>query len=146
MTIGQLDTGMHSFSVVLKPNSSFVELDAFIFHGDFETACNYDPEVVDCCAPPVNINDPIFTDFKIDIFPNPTSSQLTISFSLKEAQEISIEMIDVNGRRFLLRENEPFEQTENVLNLELEGIPSGIYYLTMTGTHSFVSHKIVVAK
>ncbi|MCB0522609.1 MAG: T9SS type A sorting domain-containing protein [Lewinellaceae bacterium] len=80
----------------------------------------------------------------LSVFPNPTSSDFTIEMDLPEAMEMSMEVVDILGRRVaILAENIVFQKGKQRITIDTGDWPSGIYSLRFqTGGRSF-SKKII---
>ena len=76
------------------------------------------------------------------IFPNPFKEILTISFSQKMMQSISVSIFDVNGKQVFVKDYQPIL----LLKLNLEHISEGTYFLNMTSGTSFFSAKLIKNK
>ena len=68
------------------------------------------------------------------VFPNPFSNSSTISFTLSQAQKVSIKIYDVNGRLLKTLANTQFEAGTqqliwNAKNEKGNPVLSGIYFL-----------------
>lgn len=77
----------------------------------------------------VNLNCNNFSDF--EIFPNPTQGRLKIFFPNKMNAEKYVVM-NAHGKILLEKEVNGFYEGEEI-NLDLEGLPNGIYYFNLIG-------------
>ena len=89
---------------------------------------------------PVGINELNANISELNIFPNPTSNEIKITFNLTEASNTVIEIMDVTGRivKTLLNEKMSsgnFTKTFNVSNLD-----NGNYFMNLN-TNGFISRK-----
>ncbi len=81
-------------------------------------------------------------DNQIKISPNPNNGQMTLSYHLAQAAELSI--YDMQGRRLITYTLPPNNQT---LNLNLDELNSGIYYYSIhTKDKQLKTEKLVIVK
>jgi hypothetical protein len=70
---------------------------------------------------------PIISD--LSLFPNPTSGQANLVITLTEPRDISMEVVDILGRRVATR---AYRQTSSISEvLDLTAWPEGIYFVTI---------------
>ena len=81
-----------------------------------------------------NINTPVITGERITIFPNPVEEILTIA-SVDEV--VKIHLFDMNGNLILQK-----EQTGQLIAVQLNTIPAGIYTLQIVTTNGNHIEKI----
>lgn len=80
----------------------------------------------------------------IAVFPNPTSGNLSIAFSLNEYKSINLEIFDVQGKLLNSYKLNPEDKTTTIDNLDLE---NGIYFYIIKGDEkTLMSKKLVVVK
>lgn len=78
----------------------------------------------------------------IDIYPNPTSADISITINLKYTDAISIEIVDVTGRK-IISAKENMLAGSTTIAISTENLASGIYILKATGKEMNYSQKIV---
>ncbi len=112
---------------------------------DTQTGCQssytdtlaYNPSIENCNLS--NITAVILDE--LQIFPNPTSNELSIQFSQTKPVNISLELIDILGRvhqkQLLPSENEVS------LTLSLAHLPKGIYWLKLMDGKRYSTYKVV---
>ncbi len=81
----------------------------------------------------------------IDIYPNPTSNQISVSFKLVEAKnEMSIKVVNFNGQVLSTIFNGNKDKGNHTLNYSLTSYASGIYFVIISINNAdIVSHKII---
>ncbi|MCH2044179.1 MAG: T9SS type A sorting domain-containing protein [Saprospiraceae bacterium] len=91
--------------------------------------------------------DPEFDNSKRDfenavgIYPNPLRERLTIDIDLDEEEYVELQLYDSGGK--LIYEIPTHLVQENQYYFNLPGLPSGVYYVTVTNGKHRVSKKIV---
>jgi hypothetical protein len=77
------------------------------------------------------------------VYPNPATEHLNVEFKQSENKLISILMIDASGR---IVKNMDYSSVvgENKIELNLTGIPHGMYYLRIIGDNRNQMKKVVV--
>ena len=91
---------------------------------------NWDTYYIDdvgLSAAPVSIND-LSSNFNLTVFPNPVSSQSTISFSLNKASRINIEVIDMQGKVIAVLVDETLGASKHSYTFNKKLAP-GVYLL-----------------
>ncbi len=77
----------------------------------------------------------------IGIYPNPIREKLTIDLEFQEEQYVQMQLFDVTGK--LIYEIPTHAVRENQYYFNLPGLPSGVYYVTVTNGTDRISKKIV---
>jgi hypothetical protein len=77
----------------------------------------------------------------VGIFPNPQREKLTIQLDFQTDEHVEMQLYDSSGK--LIYEIPPHVVRENQYHLNLPGVPSGVYYVTVTNGVDRVSKKIV---
>lgn len=79
----------------------------------------------------------------MSIYPNPSSDKVNFKFNIKTAQQINIEISDINGK--LIR-TESFGriQGETNQNMNISGIAKGTYFVKIKGEKSIETRKLVI--
>lgn len=80
--------------------------------------------------------------------PNPASRELSISFALAERGPAMLELLDVTGRRQLVREVGELGPGPHVLRLDREvaGLPAGVYLVRLRQGSRVAAGKICVIR
>ena len=79
-----------------------------------------------------------------DIYPNPVSGSVTISFTLSEQSQVVIQVLDITGRYVATVANDIFEDESSEVSWDASALNPGIYFLSMkTGNYS-ITKKISV--
>lgn len=85
-----------------------------------------------CCPSPTSVKE-IIAGGDILISPNPTSSNVNISFKLTEASFIEIEIIDINGKRISILFDDLIHTDQFSQGFDVSGISNGHYFIKITG-------------
>lgn len=94
-----------------------------------------------CCE---ENNDRFFNDVNISLFPNPTTSKITLSMDEAEAGKYGFQIFDITGKEVMSSvENfdNGFSKTMNVEILE-----SGEYFLNLNNGKNSITKAFVIAK
>lgn len=83
-------------------------------------------------------------ELELKVAPNPVQSQALISFKLKEAEPIWLDVFDVQGRWVRsLAANQGMAAGENQKELDLSGLQSGAYYLRLRTIKGYASSQLL---
>ncbi len=77
------------------------------------------------------------------LYPNPTSGELYIELSLDQAIELEIQLIDMLGRSQLSQQNQ-LAAGDQKLQLNLNNLSRGVYFLNLKADNQIISQKVVV--
>jgi len=77
------------------------------------------------------------------IYPNPSDGKIEIQSTLFESGNTNIQVFDMSGKLLLQKVN--FVRKEKT-ELDLTGLPNGVYSIQLLNGESFVSKKLVVAR
>ncbi|MCB0652824.1 MAG: T9SS type A sorting domain-containing protein, partial [Saprospiraceae bacterium] len=84
-------------------------------------------------------------DIDINLFPNPTDKILNIGFNKITGQKMTLEILDINGKRFYFKTIEG-----DIFNLDIDlqeiGMPAGLYQLNIRYEDFVVSKRFVKGK
>ena len=100
-----------------------------------------------CCIRMSNpmSNEETVTETTLDeIYPNPVSGSVTISFTLAEQSQVIIQVLDVTGRYVATVANAVFEDESNEVSWDASVLNSGIYFLNMQSGNYSITKKISV--
>jgi len=77
-------------------------------------------------------------------FPNPAENVTRISYSLENAERVSIEVFDITGKLVLAQEEGLRPAGEHVIDLSVSNLSAGTYSYTVTVGDSKLSRKMMV--
>ncbi len=101
----------------------------------FSTPDPSDPSLANCTT----LSSSAFTVRDYKIYPNPASNKLVVNAG-KNLGDVSISLIDINGRKVLDKNAELFGEVE----LNTSSLKSGLYILKIKGQHINTNQKIVI--
>ncbi|MEL6945530.1 MAG: T9SS type A sorting domain-containing protein, partial [Bacteroidota bacterium] len=76
--------------------------------------------------------------------PNPFTNTTTIKLHLTKSQDISIELIDMNGRIVSTRVDNFGGEQEYLIDIDGINLANGIYTLRISGRDFSKSHKLIL--
>jgi hypothetical protein len=62
------------------------------------------------------------------IFPNPSATNPTVSFTLSEQMRLSIDILDLHGKEMFSFSEENYDAGFHSVNISIASLPSGIYF------------------
>jgi hypothetical protein len=81
--------------------------------------------------------------FKINVYPNPTTNLLNISFESKVATKGRLQITDIKGKTMLEMNDLSFEQT---LSVPVENLAEGIYFMRLISDEGIINRKFVIKR
>jgi hypothetical protein len=82
----------------------------------------------------------------LELYPNPVSSYLNISYSIEEPADISVEIFAVTGQKMLRRELGRRNAGDHTETMNMSSFENGIYILKMNNGSSVQTSRIKVVK
>ena len=79
--------------------------------------------------------------------PNPASFEATLKFSLENADNVNLYIVDLNGR--LIRtelNNQRFGTGEHQYTFDVSGLAMGTYFVIMQNSNTVLTHKMIVTR
>lgn len=84
-------------------------------------------------------------EINLQVFPNPTSGDITLSFYLQEGSPVSLQLSNMNGQRLRMMPAAEIKGAgQHSLNIPLQGIPSGVYYISLRTQQKVYTRRIAV--
>lgn len=80
---------------------------------------------------------------ELSVFPNPTSESISLNISLKNPQQITIELSDLNGKITLTKDIGKI-QNNSKQTVDVSGISKGTYLLKLIGEEATEIRKIII--
>ena len=83
---------------------------------------------------------------QLAVFPNPTTSSTSISFSLPQSETVSLKIFDMNGRLINAVAEKVFAAGEHQLKWDATNVRAGIYILKMQAGNYAETKKVIVVR
>ena len=77
------------------------------------------------------------------IFPNPTSGDLTINFTLLSGENLSISLYSITGQILKVIENKPVMAGTYQKQIDMKGLPDGYYIIKLRAGNTTVTKKVI---
>jgi len=102
-------------------------------------AVNFCPQLTDVSDTPIE------SGFALSIYPNPTSSDLGLSFDLKEASEIHISITDISGKAVVEFRPGIFSAGQHTFTHNISNqLSRGLHFVTLKTEEGAVTKKLIV--
>ena len=94
----------------------------------------------------VSIDDERFSDATFDLYPNPADAFFYIDLELKKTANISLKLMDFQGREILQSDLGQHVAGSHLLNWDVrnEGLASGLYFVQMQVGNQEITRKLMV--
>ncbi len=80
----------------------------------------------------------------VKVFPNPSTDQVNLEIDVTQEQSVSIELIDISGKRISLVQGLQVKKGKSRTVVNLDHVPAGIYTLSTTGETFYESDKLII--
>lgn len=90
----------------------------------------------------INNLDELNSSFQL--FPNPASEHVNISFTLTEAKRLTVSMLNIVGQTIYKREKENYPEGEHAVTLNTKGIAAGMYFIKIDDGISNFKKPLVI--
>ena len=81
------------------------------------------------------------------VYPNPANNTATISFTLPEAVDGRITLVDLTGReRQVLQPQTSYAKGSHQFDVDVSSVPEGIYLLTLYTNKGVQTQRVIVAR
>lgn len=81
--------------------------------------------------------------WNFNVYPNPSSNNLNISFDLVDKENISISIYDIKGN-LVFKENNEFNVGKNYYKFNISNLKNGVYYCSIKGEKYNSTKKFIV--
>jgi hypothetical protein len=80
------------------------------------------------------------------LYPNPAKGKAFVEFALRQTSPVSIEILSIDGRRQLVLPPSVMSQGHHTVELDLDGLPSGAYWIRLITQDGATVRKLVIEK
>jgi len=94
----------------------------------------------DCPSISTGINDDVFSQTAINVYPNPVTDQVSISFDELTVSEVNLQVIDVLGTVVY---SQKISSVKNVETIDLETLTTGVYFIQLNANDSRFTQRII---
>lgn len=91
----------------------------------------------------LSVDKNINKNIAVHIFPNPTMSNITIQFDLKEMKNASLEIKNIIGQTFKIIENKAFSIGENKIDVDISEFSKGVYLVQLQIDNQVIRRQII---
>ena len=81
----------------------------------------------------------------LELFPNPTSADVTIRFNASEEADYTVQVVDITGKE-AIRKIANCNQGDNTINVQTDVLAKGIYFVKISNETQSAVAKLVVEK
>jgi hypothetical protein len=78
-----------------------------------------------------------------NIFPNPTTGETSITYSLANASKVSVKVMDITGKVIYTEKESNQTEGKHTLNINAAAFNSGVYYVTISTDEAQVTKKLI---
>ena len=93
-----------------------------------------------------NGNGPAASALAMAAFPNPTSGDATVRFTLDHAQDVRVALYDVLGRQVAVVAEGSFGSGESTARVATSELPAGVYVVRLEGEGVAAAHQLSVVR
>ncbi len=79
-------------------------------------------------------------------YPNPFSQQATLALDVAETQTVTVEVLDVLGRRVALAHDGPLAVGAHRVVIEAAGLPAGVYVVRASGETFRFAQRVTLVR
>lgn len=88
----------------------------------------------------------LLTSADIEVYPNPTNSYTTLTYTVNVAGNYRVELRDERGNVLKVLADGPKETGEYTEEIDLSTVDGGVYYIAISNEASLISKKLIVTK
>lgn len=88
--------------------------------------------------------DEVSEEQNINIYPNPSNGKVNVAFSLKELQNVTIEVFNVIGQKVYGNHFDKLSAGQHIIAIDTKGFVSGIYMIRLISESGTVTKKLIV--
>lgn len=81
----------------------------------------------------------------INLYPNPTSSELNVNFEMNRASDIELRVMDMTGKLVLVNSLNG-QEGQNKVQITTNELPVGMYFITMIAEDQIISKRFIIQR
>ncbi|CAN5236579.1 hypothetical protein BH09BAC5_BH09BAC5_03320 [soil metagenome] len=108
---------------------------------DIANSTCFDSSCVTATA--TGISDPSVTSLNLQAIPNPFSSDVSISLTLAQSENVVMNIYDITGKQVASLENGMMNAGNNTINWKPTGLSAGVYFLQVKAGDVVLTKKLV---
>jgi len=93
--------------------------------------------------PPANINDIDFIS-SVSLFPNPSTNEVRVEFTMQQSSDLTFEIIDLNGKLLNTQNLSTVSVGQNTILLDISTYANGVYSIILRSEKSLTTKKLVI--
>lgn len=78
------------------------------------------------------------------LYPNPASRKVWLEWNMEEKADLSIRLIDLNGRALIRNDRHSFAPGDHRIDMDISGLPHGMYILKISSGRGILSRKLMI--
>ena len=79
---------------------------------------------------------------KVTAYPNPTTNEVSLKFTLPQAGEYTLQVMDINGK-LLITETENGNEGVNINTMNFGSLTNGMYFIQITSGQASITTKVI---
>ncbi len=83
---------------------------------------------------------------ELDIYPNPATDLVRINYKVKEQGNVALTITDMSGRKLMQTDLGKKNSGDNNISTDISTLPSGIYFIEITETHSKSRGRLLIQR
>ncbi len=92
----------------------------------------------------LGLNELVKSEIKFNVQPNPMNENATISFELKQNQQVKIILFDMMGREVITAEDAQLIAGSHHININKNNLKSGMYFIRFESGENVFNHKLLI--
>ena len=89
------------------------------------------------------LNDINTYESSLSIYPNPTTSDINISFSTSQSSDVAISIMDINGRNIFHQTKTEIKEGNHQFSFSIPNTSQGVYILTVQTIDGMMTRKLI---
>ncbi len=86
-----------------------------------------------------------FNDLSLEAYPNPADDKILVEIVSKTSSNLSLNLYSIDGKIMISKEIENAGSDRNVIKIDSEKIPSGVYILCVSANGSIITKKVIIS-